>query len=86
MKSLHDRGARAAKTSDFGEALQFYNEALEIDSRDVKTLQARALVYLQQANPQGALADAEAILAIDSGSSIVSVKLIFFIINCEHRL
>lgn len=72
MKSLHNQGIQAAKTSDFSGALQCYNEALEIDSKDVEVLQARALVYLQQGKTAEALADAEAVLALDPNSSKVS--------------
>ncbi|XP_059149912.1 tetratricopeptide repeat protein 28-like [Physella acuta] len=69
VKSLHNQGIRAAKTSDFSEALQCYNEALEIDSKDVEVLQARALVYLQQGKTAEALADADAVLTLDPNSS-----------------
>ncbi|GFN95683.1 tetratricopeptide repeat protein 28 [Plakobranchus ocellatus] len=69
VKSLHDQGVRAAKTADFNEAIQFYNEALEIDCNDARVLQARALVFLQQGKTSEASQDAESILAIDPNNA-----------------
>ncbi|KAI8771455.1 tetratricopeptide repeat protein 28 [Biomphalaria glabrata] len=66
VKSLREQGIHAAKTSDFDEAVQFYTEALEIDSENLSVLQARALAYLEQGKNAEALADAESILALDS--------------------
>ncbi|GFR63069.1 tetratricopeptide repeat protein 28 [Elysia marginata] len=69
VKSLHDQGVRAAKSADFGEAIQYYNEALEIDCNDVKVLQARSLAFLQQEKTTEAFQDAEAILSIDPNNA-----------------
>ncbi|KAK3780031.1 hypothetical protein RRG08_029724 [Elysia crispata] len=69
VKSLHDQGVRAAKTADFNEAIQYYNEALEIDCNDVKVLQARSLVFLQQKRTLEASQDAETILSIDPSNA-----------------
>lgn len=77
VRSLHDRGLRAAKLSDFDEAIQYYNEALEIDSRDVGVLQVRALAYLQQGKTSEAAQDADAIIAIDPEISQVIYIYVF---------
>ncbi|KAK7502589.1 hypothetical protein BaRGS_00006164 [Batillaria attramentaria] len=69
VKSLHDRGVRAAKINDFTGALKYYNEALEIDDKDTSVLHARSLAFLQMGNFTAALQDAESIITIKPQSS-----------------
>ncbi|KAL8606426.1 hypothetical protein ACOMHN_060331 [Nucella lapillus] len=69
VRSLHDRGVRAAKINDFTEAMKNYNEALEIDDKDSSVLQARSLAYLQMGDYYATLADAESIISVKPRSS-----------------
>ncbi|XP_076455182.1 uncharacterized protein LOC143289867 isoform X2 [Babylonia areolata] len=69
VRSLHDRGVRAAKINDFTEAMRNYNEALEIDDKDTSVLQARALAFLQMGDFNAALTDADSIIGIKPQSS-----------------
>ena len=71
VRSLHDRGVRAAKINDFTEAMKNYNEALEIDDKDTSVLHARSLAYLQMGDFSSALMDSESIINIKPQSSQV---------------
>ena len=71
VRSLHDRGVRAAKINDFTEAIKNYNEALEIDDKDTSVLHARSLAYLQMGDFNSALQDSESIINIKPQSSQV---------------
>jgi Flp pilus assembly protein TadD len=71
VRSLHDKGVRAAKHHDYSEAMKNYNEALEIDDRDPSVLNARALAYLQMGDAAAALQDAESIISIKPNSAQV---------------
>lgn len=82
VRSLHDRGVRAAKINDFTEAMKNYNEALEIDDKDTSVLHARSLAYLQMGDFSSALMDSESIINIKPQSSQVGCSQ-FVLKFCE---
>lgn len=51
---------------DYGEATKLYNEALEIDDRNVDVLMARTAAYLEMGDFIRALQDTEQMVAIEA--------------------
>lgn len=77
MKSLTDMGNKAMQIRDYTEAIKHYDEALEIDDRNVEVLNARLLAFLEMKDFQMALKDAEYWISLDSDSAEVQILNLF---------
>lgn len=66
MKSLLEKGHKALKVKNFHEAIQFYNEALEIDERNVDVLLAHATACIEMGDFITAQRDTEFLISYDS--------------------
>lgn len=79
MKSLTEMGNKAMQIRDYTEAIKHYDEALEIDDRNVEVLNARLLAFLEMKDFQMALKDAEYWISLDSDSAEVKILNLFLI-------
>lgn len=77
MKSLTEMGNKAMQIRDYNEAIKHYDEALEIDDRNVEVLNARLLAFLEMKDFQMALKDAEYWISLDSDSAEVKILNLF---------
>lgn len=81
VKSLKDRGDEALHIHDYKEAIAFYNEALEIDDRNVDVLIGRTTAFLEQGEYIKALKDTELMVSIDPENPEVCVQLCSLILE-----
>ncbi|XP_069120674.1 tetratricopeptide repeat protein 28-like isoform X2 [Argopecten irradians] len=66
VKTLKERGDEAMHIHDYGEAVKLYNEALEIDDKNVEVLMARTAAYLEEGDFIRALRDTEQMILIEA--------------------
>lgn len=66
MKSLTDMGNKAMQIRDYTEAIKHYDEALEIDDKNVEVLNARILAFVEMKDFKMALKDTEYWISLDS--------------------
>ncbi|XP_060081998.1 tetratricopeptide repeat protein 28-like [Ylistrum balloti] len=66
VKTLKERGDEAMHIHDYGEAIKLYNEALEIDDKNVDVLMARTAAYLEEGDFIKALRDTEQMILIEA--------------------
>ena len=71
MKSLRERGDKALKIKDYGEAIKYYNEALEIDDKNSDVLLARATACIQMGDYISAQRDTETLIGQETRNSKV---------------
>ena len=71
MKSLRERGDKALKIKDYGEAIKYYNEALEIDDKNSDVLLARATACIQMGDYISAHRDTETLIGQETRNSKV---------------
>ncbi|XP_061183714.1 tetratricopeptide repeat protein 28-like isoform X2 [Saccostrea echinata] len=69
MKSLTEMGNKAMQIRDFNEAIKHYDEALEIDDKNVEVLNARILAFIEMKDYKRAHKDAEYWISLDSDSA-----------------
>ncbi|XP_048245138.1 tetratricopeptide repeat protein 28-like [Haliotis rufescens] len=69
VKSLQEKGNKAARAKDNSKALRYFSEALDIDQGNVGVLHDRSLVLLQMGRYNEARVDAEAVIMMSPGYS-----------------
>lgn len=74
MKSLTDMGNKAMQIKDYKDAIKHYDEALEIDDKNVEVLNARILAFIEMKDFKMAHKDAEYWVSLDSDSAEVKAK------------
>jgi Flp pilus assembly protein TadD len=72
------RGAIYLRRLQFEKARADFDQALETDPKSIINLNNRAMARFQMGDQKGAIADAEAALAIDPGSAVVHKNLQLF--------
>ncbi|KAJ8300636.1 hypothetical protein KUTeg_022155 [Tegillarca granosa] len=65
MKSLRERGDKAMRISDYDAAIKHYNEALEIDDKNVEVLLARTTAFLEMKEYKKAQKDIDTLLSVE---------------------
>lgn len=73
VKSLQEKGNKAARAKDHSSALRYFSEALDIDQGNVGVLHDRSLVLLQMGRYNEARVDAEAVIMMSPGYSQVGL-------------
>ncbi|XP_041369335.1 tetratricopeptide repeat protein 28-like [Gigantopelta aegis] len=69
VKTLLEKGDKAMSVKDYEEAILYYDEALEIDSRNTDVMHARSLVYLEMGQLKQAEEDADTIISLSPRNS-----------------
>jgi tetratricopeptide (TPR) repeat protein len=75
MKSLTDMGNKAMQIKDYKDAIKHYDEALEIDDKNVEVLNARILAFIEMKDFKMAHKDAEYWVSLDSDSAEVKRQI-----------
>ena len=63
---MQEKGDEAYKTQNFKEALQSYNDALDIDEKNIDALASRAATYIEMENFALAHQDSEKLLMLNA--------------------